>query len=269
MNTIEAIRRPLVSAPAASGHFRRSPALFATTIAMIAALFLCDVFARGITISVFYAVALIVLVRAGYADRLRPATAALICMVFAVHFLKSWLYAGGEALDYRLANRALIAVVLVSLNVLLECRAIGAWRHTDWESPDNFRQDEDEIDETLAICLGGVAMLAIIVADILFPVNYNLAILYLAPLFLCVWIRSRTLLWVVAGASLVLTYVGYVVGPAATPGLYLDTIWINRWLTGVTLVLTTVLLHFRLESAPVDSLPVLVSTAWRRSNPAF
>ncbi len=244
----------------------RSPQLLWATLGMVAVLFLCDLLADGVTVALFYPLAMIVLVRAGYSQQLRWATLALVLMVLAAHFLKCWWYSAPLAVDYRLANRGLIAIGLAALYLLLQCRLVGQWRQHEPELPEHFLRDEAEINETLAVCLGGLAMLLIAAADIALPANYNLAVLYIAPLFLCVWLRNRRLLWAVAGASLLLTYLGFVLGPPPMQGFYLQALGINRMLTGLAILLTAVLLHFKVETTQgADSLPVAMSQTWRRS----
>ena len=110
---------------------------------------------------------------------------------------------------------------------------------------------------------GVVLVAATAIVDFLSPANYNLAVLYLLPLFLCVWIRSRRLLWGMLGFALVLTYLGYIWGPPANAGAFLDTLPVNRVLTVVSLGLVTVLLHFRIPTIRVDAVASEMASLWQ------
>jgi hypothetical protein len=242
-----------------------SPALLAASLALLAVLSVADILSPGTSIAVLFPLPLILFTRAGYVRQLRWLTLASIGLVFAAHFIKNGLLPSGTAplFDYRLVNRSLIAVAIAALGMLLEFRVATDFLRGDWELPEYFRREEDEIDETLALLAGVLLVAATAVVDFLSPANYNLAVLYLLPLFLCVWIRSRRLLWVMLGMALVLTYLGYILGPPPTAGVFLDTLPINRILTVVSFALVTVLLHFRIPTLRVDAIASEMSSLWQ------
>ncbi len=242
-----------------------SPALLAASLALLAILFVADVFSPGASLSVLLPLPLILFIRAGYVHQLRGMTLAAIGLVFAAHFIKNGLLPSGTGIlfDYRLVNRSLIAMAIAALGMLLEFRVATDFLRGDWELPEYFRREEDEIDETLAVLAGVVLVTAIAIVDFLSPANYNLAVLYLLPLFLCVWIRSRRLLWGMLGLALVLTYLGYIWGPPLTAGAFLDSLPVNRVLTVVSLGLVTVLLHFGIPTIRVDAVASEMASLWQ------
>jgi hypothetical protein len=246
----------------------KSRRLLAAALALMAALFVADLFSPGASLSILFPVPLILLMRAGYIRQLRWMTVVVIGLVFAAHFIKNGLMPGASGVlsDYRLVNRALIAVAIAALGMLLEFRVATDFLRGDWEMPEYFRREEDEIDETLAVLTGVLLVAATAIVDFISPANYNLAVLYLLPLFLCVWIRSRRLLWGMFGLALVLTCAGYVLGPA--PTVHLEVLPTNRILTVVAFAFVTVLLHFRIPTLRVDAIAVEMSSLWQSEGAA-
>ena len=108
-------------------------------------------------------------------------------------------------------------------------------------------QEENETDETLAILIGAGLIVVIAVVDLFLPANYNLAILYVVPLFLCAWSRSRRLLWGMLATLLVLSVVGFFVGPSVI-SMHVQAGYMagNRILAALATTLVAVLLHFQI-----------------------
>lgn len=223
---------------------------------MAAALFLAGVFAvadiasRGVLISVLYAVPLVVLARAGYANKLRWMTAALVVLIYAVYFGKCAFHLSGHGanpFDFRLVNRTFVVLAICMLEVLLKLRVSTESLRGDFELSEALRHEEDETDETLAILLGAALTTFVALADFLSPANYNLAILYLVPLFLCAWTRSRGLLWGMLAIAMGLTVAGFLCGPPVSSAhTHLSLMVANRALAAVTMTLLAVLLHFQI-----------------------
>ena len=133
------------------------------------------------------------------------------------------------------------------LEMLLKLRISTDCLRNDVELSESLQHEEDETDETLAVLVGVGLMAIIALADFLSPANYNLAILYLVPLFLCAWTRSRRLLWGMLAVALVLTVVGFICGPPTTStDTTMTRMIVNRTLAGFVLALLAVLLHFQI-----------------------
>ncbi|MEI6541542.1 MAG: hypothetical protein WCO86_18750 [Planctomycetota bacterium] len=119
-------------------------------------------------------------------------------LTYAVYFLKNTVNPYYETLiyfDYRLVNRSLVVLVLLSLAGVLQLWLRTREDEQDTELPDQFRQQDREIGSTIALLLCVPIVVAIGMTDYFAPANFNLAILYPVPLFICCWTRSRKLLW--------------------------------------------------------------------------
>ena len=236
---------------------------------LIGVLALADLFSKGATMPVVYAVPLILLVRAGFTSHLRSVALLLIVLAYGVYFAKQVLKiptpAAADPFDFRLVNRTFAAVMLGALAVLLKLRAStqsprADLKHPELESPVGARADEERSEATVALLIGAALTVEIAIADILSPANYNLAILYMVPLFLCAWTRRRSLLWGMLAATLILNPVGYVLGLTSDYVLLWWGIPVNRVLTALVMTFVTALLHFRIDT--------VVPAAAERSKPA-
>jgi hypothetical protein len=226
-----------------------SKPLMAAALALMGVFTIADIGSRGVIVPVLYAVPLVILAQAGYANKLRWITAALVLVIYAVYFGKCALHPSAHStspFDYRLINRTFVVVAICMLEVLLKLRVSTESLRGDVELSEVLRHEEDETDETLAILLGAVLTTAIALADFLSPANYNLAILYMVPLFLCAWTRSRRLLWGMLAVALGLTVVGFLCGPPTTAAhAHMVYMVVNRILAALVLALLAVLLHFQ------------------------
>jgi hypothetical protein len=228
----------------------RSKPLMASAFILIGVFAIADFGSRGVLISVLYAVPLVVMARAGYSNTLRWVTAALVVLIYAVYFGKWAIHShaqGATPFDYKLLNRTFVVLAICMLEVLLKLRVSTEHLRGDVELSEALRHEEDETDETLAILLGVGLTTAIALADFLSPANYNLAILYMVPLFLCAWTRSRRLLWGMLAVSLMLSAAGFVCGPPTTSAhTHIALMIANRVLAALAITLLAVLLHFQI-----------------------
>lgn len=80
--------------------------------------------------------------------------------------------------------------------------------------------------------------------DFVVPGEVNLAILYALSIGLCAWTRSPRFLWMVAAASVILTFVGLAFGPSPITGIEaLRLFWIDRTFVTVKLVILACFVH--------------------------
>lgn len=249
IRTGDVLIQPAERSEAATMAIVRSPALMFAAYGLLALFTVADIFSRGIIVSILYVVPLVVLAWAGYGSKLRQVALLMVVVVYAVFFGKWLMYARPDSslFNFALVNRTFVALTICALAMLLKLRISTEYLRSDAELPETMQCEEDETDETLAVLLA-VGMTAFIaLADFLSPANYNLAILYLVPLFLCAWARRRRLLWGMLAVALVLTAVGFVCGPPTTSAeTTLTRMIVNRTLAAFVLTLLAVLLHFQI-----------------------
>ena len=101
-------------------------------------------------------------------------------------------------------------------------------------------QPEMPVVRVAALCAALVTVIFLV--DYLTPADINIALFYTAAVFVCMGSRSRALLWMVALTSVVLAYLGVILG---TPpiALSMSAIWINRSIAAVVLLALASLGH--------------------------
>ncbi|MGD9723844.1 MAG: hypothetical protein AB7O59_20780 [Pirellulales bacterium] len=175
-----------------------------------------DAFWPLTNVAICYLVPLLLLARIGDVRSLWSLTGLMVVLTFGMFFLKNSIAPpDGEAsyFDYRLVNRGLVATTLVVLAFFAQL-----WiRHCQDEAvedvPDRVRREDREISSTLAMlcCLPLVAVVGAI--DFVSPANYNLAILYPIPLFICAWTGNRWLIWGMLVVLVLLSIAAFMWGP--------------------------------------------------------
>ncbi len=228
----------------------------AISLLIVAWIAIVDFYWTRTNLSILYVVPLLVL---AWTDNLRPlwrAAGLLVGLTYGVYFLKNAMHDGmstASYFDYRLVNRTLSAITLIVLGRIL----LGwiDWRRElgDSEVPEFVRRQDQEISATLAALCSAPLIALIAAIDFYSPANYNLAILYPIPLFVCGWTSNLRLLWGMLAVLLMLTAVAYVVGPPASnagdPSLTR-----NRILAGVGMLGVTVMLSYWMkDSEATDS----------------
>ncbi len=225
----------------------RSSGYLYAAIGLALAIAAADVLVRGMTASVLYAIPLILLARSGYVRRLRRIVVLLLVADFISHFVKTAFWSTTvppEYLDFRLVNRTFVAVMLLLLAFLLECWQWTERIRLDFELSESWRREEDENDETLAVVICLPLMLGIFVVDLLSPANYNLAILYLVPLVVCVWMRRPRILWAIVGLAAVLAAMDLAFGaPVTNPKVHFLVVVMNRCVAMAAMALVAAMLH--------------------------
>lgn len=234
---------------------RRGTGLLLILVAWIAA---ADLLWPRTNVAILYIIPLVVAALLGLFERLWLFAALLLVLTLAIYWLKNSLPAGGDDLaaqlwNYRLLNRLLTAVTIAALTW-----SLGNWSRWVEEQRDPqlsaaYRNSEYEIAATVAVlcCVPLIAAIAII--DLLMPANYNLAVLYPIPLFICGWTRSRRLLWSVFLILLALTIFAYQIGPIPSVDAEEFSFIRNRIIAAFGLLSLTALLSFWMRSHADDS----------------
>jgi hypothetical protein len=192
----------------------------------------------------------------GRPDRLRamwPMIALFTVLLFGTFQIKKTLDPIGAMNSYvhfRLMNRVLVAVMLATVGGLMRMWARGKADADDPELPETFRHQDREISETLAVICCAPLTLMLGVIDLLMPANYNLAILYVVPLFICVWTTNRKFLWSMFAVLATLAVAAPFLGPDSTDPDTLGAVVRNRGLALIAMFLVTLDLHRQLGRRP-------------------
>jgi hypothetical protein len=196
-------------------------------------------------IAVLYVVPLLLITFSGSPSSVSRAVKWFVLLNYAGYFVKNTIappFPEESYFDFRLVNRTILAGTLFVMGRALQNWMIWKREQADPELPAAFKNQDREIGETLAILCCAPLILAIAAIDFLAPANYNIAILYPVPLFICVWTRSRWLPWAMLAALLVLTAAAFTLGPASTwPGSEFELAK-NRMLAVICMVAVTAFL---------------------------
>jgi hypothetical protein len=154
--------------------------------------------------------------------------------------------------NYRMFNRTLAAVTILvvagMVHFWIRLRSEGAAAHGAAASADPEQEMVGQILQSFevfgAALICGLIMLCIGLTDLLSPGEFNLPILYAVPLMLCGAVRSRSLLWSILPFLLVLTLVGFVVGPKTEAHeTIFQSLVTNRFLAASVQVAMALLAH--------------------------
>lgn len=221
----------------------------APTLLLTFAIAVADISWPRTTLPVLYIVPLLLLAQLGEMRYLGRIVGLLLALTFSAYLIKKMIDPVGSTqshFHYSLLNRTIVATMLIAVSY--ELRIWVRWREdqSSRELPEDLRQQDRDISTTLAVVLGAPLIVLIVLVDVFSPANYNLAILYLVPLLLCVWTRSRPLLWTTLAVLVVLAVIAQNAGPPATDT---ETVAVaahfrNRLLAVCTMVCVTAILHF-------------------------
>jgi hypothetical protein len=146
-----------------------------------------------------------------------------------------------------LAVAAILAVaVMIHFWIVLQNRANG---HA--HPPGRHDLEQETIKEVTrsfeifgAALICGLIMACIALTDLLSPGEFNLPILYAVPLMICGAVHSRSLLWSILPFLLILTMIGFVIGPkSAWSESIFQSLVTNRFLAAAVQVLLALLSH--------------------------
>lgn len=181
-------------------------------------IFAIDVSWDRTNVSVLYVVPLLLLAERGELRHVRVLVLLMVLLTFSAYLIKKTLSPEGAItpyLHFSLFNRSLSALMLIAVGW-----AIHVWserrNYYAPELPEDFRSNEWRVSALQAYCLCLPLIVLLAALDLFAPANYNLAILYLVPLFVCVWSGSRKLLWIVLATLVALAVIAYFVGPGPT-----------------------------------------------------
>lgn len=109
----------------------RSTITARAAVGMLAILAICDLLLPHVTVSIFYAIPLVMLVKTGHARPLWRSALIFMLLSYGLYFAKYTLWppeVGPRYFDYRLVNRTFVAVMLGLLGVFVEM-----WRESEVE----------------------------------------------------------------------------------------------------------------------------------------
>lgn len=232
--------------PTVSRALPRLNSLIVSIGGMLALLVCLDVLIPRATISILYAIPLLLLAKAGYARPIWRSTLVFVFLTYGLYFVKYTIWrpeAGAVYFDYRLVNRTFVAVMIWLLAVFVE-----VWREEQdvagtMSVDDVLDPLDSEIQTTLALGLCVPLTLLIAMVDFFLPGHLNVAVLYPLPQLACALAGNRRLLWTTTAVLIVLVFAGYWLGPASreAPETFVR---VNRVLTAIVLLCLAVLLHF-------------------------
>lgn len=237
--------------PTRSGRQRR---MLALSYVIAIWIFATDLLWQQI-IAVLYVLPLLLTTFSGNPKSVLRAAGWFVLLNYAGYFIKNTIAppADQSVFDFRLVNRTILAATLVVMGSVLRSWMMWKREQADPEVPAAFKDQDREIGETLAILCCAPLILAIAVIDFLAPANYNIAILYPVPLFICAWTRSRWLPWAMLAVLLVLTVAAFTLGRASTWQGDEFELFKNRLLAVIGMVAVTAFL----TSVPREPVPSL------------
>ena len=219
--------------------------LIVVTGGMLILLACLDILLPRVTISILYAIPLLLLAKAGYVRPLWRSALVFVLLTYGLYFAKYTIWppeTGAAYFDYRLVNRTFVAVMIWFLAVFMEmwreAQDLAGARSVD----ELFDPLDSEIQSTLALVLGVPLILLIAVVDFFMPGHLNVAVLYPLPQLACALAGNRRLLWTATALLVVLVFAGYWLGPASE-GAPETFVRINRVLSAIVLLSLAVLLH--------------------------
>ncbi len=223
---------------------------FMLALGMVVWIAALDFLIRLTNFSVLYVVPMILVADALPAHRAWRVVAGLAALTYGVFVLKNWFNPAEthQALwDYRLFNRTVVVLMLAAMT-----KVVLVWKQwhedqADEELSDFVRRQDQQLSATFALlcCLPLVTAIALL--DFFSPANFNQALFYPVPLFICGWTGSRKLLWCMLLVMLALTLAGFWAGPPSTVDNVEASLQRNRFLAVTGMIAVTVILDIWLR----------------------
>lgn len=245
---------------------------------VIVALVLVDIFTPKVNVPMMYSLPLVL--AAGWMDRrsLLWLAGMLAALTFAAFFVKNRieLVSGLETpLQHRLLNRSLATVSMACVTIILfmferfreRIERMGGEQTARDPNAGVYNEVLAALEQVVAAMVCVVLVAGIALADVVLPGQVNVPILYAIPVYMCVLVRSRRLLWALTPLLLLLTIGGFFFGRAPTVSESM-VVWLltNRTLAAVLLLGLAVAAHVwigtsKAATARPRSRPPLISPA--------
>jgi hypothetical protein len=222
--------------------------MLALCFALVAVVALADLLTGNIHVAILYTLPLVLY---GHLRPKQPSWLLILALVILTYlgilFGPQTTFIGDVSplpIGYRLVNRTLTAVTLITIGALQQLGLVtsrGIGREGFAVSSPRQAQTEDLlriVDQLRGGAISLVIAVTIAALDMLSPATFNLPILYVIPLVTCLQVRSRSLLWSLAGFSLLLSAVGYLAGVPGAPGPVH-----NRLIAAASIVLVAAVAH--------------------------
>ena len=251
--------RPSIEWPA-SDHARSAQAKRVTAFALLIVVWIAvvDLLWQYTNMSILYVVPLALLAMTGGLRSLWRSVALLVLLTYAIYFLKYSLNRPDDVesvyLNFRLVNRTLVAASLVGLAYIFAMWIRWTADQSDPELTSSIQFQERELSATLAALCCVPLVLVIAGIDFVAPATYNLAILYPIPLFICMWLQSRRLLWGMLAFLLVLSAAAHFWGSAPPADAVPDVLLLrSRVIAAAGLIVLTALLSLAIVRRPLSA----------------
>lgn len=220
-------------------------------VLVVAGVAATDYLTSNVNLSILYSLPILLAARTRSRTWMWLLALFVLLLTYLGYFLGPHFQAGSTGWremigNYRMVNRTLSAATLLAVAVLAHywiglSRHVGPDTHLSGHDP-----ERDTVNEVLhsfeifgAALICGLIMACIALTDLYSPGEFNFPILYAVPLMICGAARSRSLLWSILPFLLLLTMLGFVLGPkAAHSESVFQSLVTNRFLAaGVQLAL--------------------------------
>jgi glycosyltransferase involved in cell wall biosynthesis len=136
--------------------------------------------------------------------------------------------------DFRLFNRTLAVIVVLSSAVVLDLRYLRARRagvRNEIQAPKEVIESlflPEQLKLSRFVTLNVLAFGLIFLADVIAPERFNIAILYTFVVAVCAYTRRRLLLWIFVLLALGCNRLGFWLGPLQSPPQFVPYFLLNR-----------------------------------------
>ena len=221
-------------------------------IALLAVLVVADLVLPYVTVSILYAIPMVLLVKAGYGRPLWRSALVFMLLNYGLFFAKYTIWPpdfGAHYFNYRLMNRTFVAVMLGLLGVFVEM-----WRESEVERQEAWHRGvldpiDTEVQNTFAFFLCIPLTMVVAVADFCLPYHLNVTELYVLPQLACAITGNRRLLWTLTGLMVGQIFLKHLIVPP--PQNMAETaVQVSRFLSAAVLPCIAAFLHVWMRPAP-------------------
>lgn len=230
----------------------RSITTSGAAIALLVALGVADLMLPRVTVSIFYAIPIVLLVQAGHGRPFWRSALVFMLLNYGLYFAKYTLWPpefGAHYFDYRLLNRTFVAVMLAFLGFFVEM-----WRESEVERKESAYEGmrdsiDTEVENTFAFFLCIPLTIAVAITDFCLPYYLNVTELYALPLLACAITGNRRLLWSLTGVMVGLIFLKYAIVPQSHD-VAETFVRVSRILSAAVLPCIAAFLHVWMRPAP-------------------